>query len=66
MLQRVPVLESKLPAVTRYRVIRRLPELEATVLELTLETGRTHQISVHMVVAQYFKGIAVILWNPQA
>lgn len=36
------------PAVTHYRVIRRLPEINATVLELSLETGRTHQIRVHM------------------
>ncbi|TVS11351.1 MAG: 23S rRNA pseudouridine(1911/1915/1917) synthase RluD [Wenzhouxiangella sp.] len=34
------------PAVTHYRVERRLSG--ATVLEVTLETGRTHQIRVHM------------------
>lgn len=36
------------PAVTHYRVIKRLPAVGATVLEVTLETGRTHQIRVHM------------------
>jgi len=36
------------PAVTCYRVIKRLPEINATVLDLSLETGRTHQIRVHM------------------
>lgn len=34
------------PAVTHYRVLRRYRE--HTYLELTLETGRTHQIRVHM------------------
>lgn len=34
------------PSVTHYRVIERLKD--ATVLEVTLETGRTHQIRVHM------------------
>ncbi len=34
------------PAVTRFRVVERYPD--ATLLELELETGRTHQIRVHM------------------
>jgi 23S rRNA pseudouridine1911/1915/1917 synthase len=34
------------PARTRYRVLERLPG--ATLLAVTLETGRTHQIRVHM------------------
>jgi RluA family pseudouridine synthase len=34
------------PALTRYRVVERFPD--ATLLELELETGRTHQIRVHM------------------
>lgn len=34
------------PARTRYRVLRRLTG--ATLLEVTLETGRTHQIRVHL------------------
>jgi 23S rRNA pseudouridine1911/1915/1917 synthase len=36
------------PAVTRYRVIQRFPESRMTYLEATLETGRTHQIRVHL------------------
>ena len=34
------------PAVTHYRVLLEAPD--CTLLELTLETGRTHQIRVHM------------------
>ncbi len=34
------------PAVTHYRVVRRLPM--HTLIECKLETGRTHQIRVHM------------------
>ncbi len=34
------------PAVTHYHTLRNLPG--ATLLELTLDTGRTHQIRVHM------------------
>jgi 23S rRNA pseudouridine1911/1915/1917 synthase len=34
------------PAVTHYRITERLPH--HTVLRITLETGRTHQIRVHM------------------
>lgn len=35
-------------AVTRYQVLERFSTADATYLELTLETGRTHQIRVHM------------------
>jgi 23S rRNA pseudouridine1911/1915/1917 synthase len=35
-------------AVTRYRVIERFPVTGFTYLEATLETGRTHQIRVHL------------------
>ncbi|CUH94921.1 hypothetical protein P22_0990 [Propionispora sp. 2/2-37] len=34
------------PAVTHYRTLRRLGD--ATLLELTLDTGRTHQIRLHL------------------
>ncbi len=36
------------PAVTYYQVLERLPFANATYSELKLETGRTHQIRVHM------------------
>ena len=35
-------------ARTSYTVTRRFPEAAATLLECTLETGRTHQIRVHL------------------
>ncbi|KYZ75504.1 RNA pseudouridine synthase [Anaerosporomusa subterranea] len=34
------------PAVTHYRTLRTFPD--ASLLELTLETGRTHQVRVHL------------------
>lgn len=34
------------PAITHYQTVRSFPE--ATLLELTLDTGRTHQIRVHL------------------
>jgi 23S rRNA pseudouridine1911/1915/1917 synthase len=43
---RMAVVESGKPAVTHYRVIRRFRA--HTFLRLRLETGRTHQIRVHM------------------
>ena len=36
------------PAVTHYQVVEEFPEADVTLLEVTLETGRTHQIRVHM------------------
>ena len=36
------------PAVTRYRVLAESEKRDYSLLELTLETGRTHQIRVHM------------------
>ena len=35
-------------AVTHYRVVKYLPESHLTLVSLKLETGRTHQIRVHM------------------
>jgi len=43
---RMAVVESGKPAVTHYRVLERFPAY--TLVEAKLETGRTHQIRVHM------------------
>ncbi len=40
------VMENGQEAITKYRVIKRLNK--ATLLEVEIETGRTHQIRVHM------------------
>jgi len=44
--QRMAVVRTGRPAVTHFRVVERLPN--ATLLELSIETGRTHQIRVHL------------------
>jgi 23S rRNA pseudouridine1911/1915/1917 synthase len=44
--QRMAVLRSGRPAITRFRVIERFPN--TTLLEVSIETGRTHQIRVHL------------------
>jgi len=43
---RMAVVAGGRPAVTHYRVLQEVAEL--TLLEVTLETGRTHQIRVHL------------------
>ncbi|MEK6615590.1 MAG: RluA family pseudouridine synthase, partial [Bacteroidota bacterium] len=35
-------------SVTHYRVLQYFPDVKVTLVELQLETGRTHQIRVHM------------------
>jgi 23S rRNA pseudouridine1911/1915/1917 synthase len=35
-------------AITHYRLLKYLPPIDASVLELWLETGRTHQIRAHL------------------
>jgi 23S rRNA pseudouridine1911/1915/1917 synthase len=36
------------PAVTHYEVIEEYPEADVTLLDVAIETGRTHQIRVHL------------------
>jgi len=36
------------PSVSHVRVIRRLPEMNATLVEVTIPTGRPHQIRIHL------------------
>jgi len=36
------------PSISHVRVIRRLPEENATLLEVTISTGRPHQIRIHL------------------
>ena len=43
---KMAVVEGAKTSITEYRVLKRFPE--NTYLELTLKTGRTHQIRVHM------------------
>jgi 23S rRNA pseudouridine1911/1915/1917 synthase len=41
------------PSLSHFRVIRRLPEEKAAVLEVTIPTGRPHQIRIHLSYAGY-------------
>jgi 23S rRNA pseudouridine1911/1915/1917 synthase len=36
------------PSISHVRVIRRLPEMNAALLEVTIPTGRPHQIRIHL------------------
>lgn len=44
--KRMAVIAGGRPAVTHFTVLERFPE--ATLLDVTIETGRTHQIRVHL------------------
>ncbi len=41
------------PSESRVRVVRRFPERKATLLEVTIPTGRPHQIRIHLSYAGY-------------
>ncbi len=41
------------PSISHVRVVRRLPEENAAVLEVTIPTGRPHQIRIHVSYAGY-------------
>ena len=41
------------PSISRVRVIRRLPDENAALLEVTIPTGRPHQIRIHLSYAGY-------------
>lgn len=49
--KRMAVVQSGKPAVSHFRVLKRFGEF--TYVEVSLETGRTHQIRVHMAHAGY-------------
>lgn len=42
------VMEGGSPSVTHYKVLKRFDKMKYSLVELLLETGRTHQIRVHM------------------
>jgi 23S rRNA pseudouridine1911/1915/1917 synthase len=44
--KKMAVVPSGRPAISHYRILRRMPA--TTYLEVSLETGRTHQIRVHL------------------
>lgn len=44
--KRMAVVQGGRPAISHFRVVERFPE--ATLLVVTIETGRTHQIRVHL------------------
>lgn len=41
------------PSISHVRVLRRMPERDATLLEVTIPTGRPHQIRIHLSYAGY-------------
>ena len=46
--KKMAVTKNGKQAVTHFKVLKRYPEHNCTLLEVTIETGRTHQIRVHL------------------
>ncbi|MBS9339179.1 RluA family pseudouridine synthase [Fructobacillus sp. M2-14] len=44
----MPLIDGGQSALTSYEVLEAFPELDASLLELTLHTGRMHQLRVHL------------------
>ncbi|HEU0115031.1 MAG TPA: RluA family pseudouridine synthase, partial [Thermomicrobiales bacterium] len=63
--QRMAVVQNGRPAVTHFKVLRRFAN--ATLLELDLESGRTHQVRVHLAfIGHPIVGDAIYGANPHA
>lgn len=63
-LKRCVSFERGEPAVTHYQALSYHPDLNLTLLSLRLETGRTHQIRVHMLYLGH-PLIGDFLYNPE-
>lgn len=46
--KKMAVTQNGKEAITHFKVIERFPKHNSTLLEVTIETGRTHQIRVHL------------------